>query len=77
MEKKYIKVKVETESRKEEVFEIKPDNFNIKVKEKAENNLANRRVLEILKGSFFKNAKNLKIVSGHKKPSKILLAEYW
>lgn len=69
-------MKVEVGAKKEEILEVKKDTFHIKVKEKAENNLANDKILKILKNQFYKDAKNLKIVSGHHKPSKMIVAEY-
>lgn len=66
----YIKVKV-TPGAKKEVFErVSDDFFIIKVKEKAENNRANKRVLELV-GSVYPN-KPIRIISGHHSPSKII-----
>jgi uncharacterized protein YggU (UPF0235/DUF167 family) len=66
----YIKVKVTADSKKEVFERVSDDFFIIKVKEKAENNRANKRVLELV-GSVYPN-KFMRIVSGHHSPSKII-----
>ena len=69
----YIKVKITTNSRKEVIEKVSDDHYNISVKEKAENNNANRRLLEIMHLEYPNVA--IKIVSGHHSPSKILSIE--
>ncbi len=66
----YIKVHVVTESKKEVIAE-KDDLIYVSVREKAEQGLANRRVLLLLKGKFGNKAR-LRIVSGHHSPHKII-----
>jgi uncharacterized protein YggU (UPF0235/DUF167 family) len=52
-----------------------PDYFEISVKEKAERNMANTRVLELV-AEHFKIPKNkVRIVNGHRHPSKLLVIE--
>jgi uncharacterized protein YggU (UPF0235/DUF167 family) len=71
----YIHVKVIAGARKEFLKQKKEDHFEISVKEKAENNMANNRVLEII-GEYFKIPKNkVRIVNGHHHPSKLLIVE--
>ena len=66
----YIKVKVSAGA-KEEKFQKKSDSsFIIKVKEKAERNMANKKVVEIISKHF--GTKNVRIVSGHQSTAKIL-----
>lgn len=61
--------KKETSKKKSE------DHFLISVKEKAERNMANDRVLEII-AEYFKIPKNkVRIVNGHRHPSKLLVIE--
>ncbi|MCB9805593.1 DUF167 domain-containing protein [Candidatus Nomurabacteria bacterium] len=67
----YIHIKVTTNSKKESVIEIDKDHFDISVKEPAERNRANDRVIEIIREKF-PDAKQIKIVSGHHSPSKLL-----
>lgn len=66
----YIKVKVTVNSKKESVEKVSPDHYVIKVKEKAEMNRANGRILEIMRNEY-KNS-SIRIVSGHHSPSKIV-----
>jgi len=68
----YIKVTVFPKSKREEIKEVAEGRFEIRVKEKAERNLANQRVIEIV-ASYFKVAKkDVKIVNGHHHPSKLI-----
>ena len=68
----YIKVKVFPKSKKEEIKKIKENRFEIKVKEKAERNLANTRVLELLAEYFEIDKKDISIINGHHHPIKML-----
>ncbi|MFA6397684.1 MAG: DUF167 family protein [Candidatus Paceibacterota bacterium] len=68
----YIKVKVLTGQKKEEFKEKNKDTFEIKVKEKAERNMANLRVLELVSLHLKINRKKIKIIKGQHTPSKIL-----
>ena len=68
----YIKVKVFPKSKKESFVVISENKFEIKVKEKAEKNLANKRVLEIIANYFKIRREDVKIISGHHSPSKML-----
>ncbi|MFA6273711.1 MAG: DUF167 domain-containing protein, partial [Candidatus Paceibacterota bacterium] len=69
----YIRVKVKTESKKEEFKKIGEDHFEISVKEPAERNLANKRVLEILALNFKLTQNKFQIIKGQKMPNKIIL----
>lgn len=66
----YLKIKVVTDSKQEKVEYLKDDEYRIWTKMPAENNLANTRVLEILR-EVYPN-QSVRIVSGHHSPSKIL-----
>ena len=69
----YIHVKVKAGVRKEGLKQISKDHFEISVKEKAERNMANERVLELV-AKHFKVLKNkVRIVNGHRSPSKLLV----
>ena len=51
------------------------DHFTISVKEKAERNMANTRVLELV-AEYFNISKNkVRIINGHKHPSKLIIVE--
>ena len=66
----YIHVKAKTKQKEEYIKELKENHFEISVKEKAENNFANKRILEILKKHF--NVSGVRIINGHKSPSKLV-----
>lgn len=68
----YIKVRVIVNSKKEEIIEDpkKKDHFRVYIKQKAERNMANDRILEIFRARF--STQKVKIVNGHHSPSKIL-----
>jgi len=68
----YIKVRVVAGAKKED-FKRKDENtFLISVKEKAERNMANRRVCELISLFFKVPINKVHIVNGHQSPSKIL-----
>ena len=77
----YIKVKVTTGAKKEKIIKKSKDHFEISVKEPAERNLANKRIIGLLR-EYFKARLNdgtvgqvyndIKIVSGHHSRSKII-----
>ena len=69
----YIKVKITTGSRKEVINKVSDDHYEISVKAKAENNNANRRLLEIMH-LVYPNS-SIRLISGHHSPSKILSIE--
>lgn len=68
----YIKVKVQAGAKKEEIKQKNKDTFLVRVKEKAERNMANKRICEIMANKFGISVKNIRIISGHQSPSKIL-----
>lgn len=65
----YIKVRVFADSSREVFNKISEIEYEISIKEKAERNMANRRVVEILKDKLV--LKRIKLVTGHHSPSKI------
>jgi uncharacterized protein YggU (UPF0235/DUF167 family) len=66
----FIKIKVKTGSRTEKVEKKADDLYFVSVKEEAERNLANKRVLEIMRALYPK--KSVKLVKGHHSPTKII-----
>ena len=68
----YIKVKVTTGAKKEKFVKKTKDHFDISVKEPAERNLANKRVVELVRDYFKVYNGEVRIVSGHHSPSKII-----
>ena len=69
----YIKVKIIAGAKKEIINKVSIDHYNISLKEKAENNNANNRLLEIMHLEYKESI--IKIISGHHSPSKILSIE--
>ena len=68
----YIKVRVKTDAKKEKIAKKSEDHFDIDVRESAERNLANKRVLELVRDYFKVYNGKVRIVSGHHSPSKII-----
>ena len=68
----YIRVRVSAGAKKESFEANSGDSFLVSVKEPAEGNLANRRVLEIVAKHFIIEPKQIRIISGHHSPGKIL-----
>lgn len=68
----YIRVRVAAGAKKESFERVSEDSFLVSVKDPAEQNLANRRVLELVAAHFGINAKQVRIISGHHSPGKIL-----
>lgn len=71
----YIKVDVQTEFKTESITKTSNDSYSIRVKEKAERGLANRRIVELIRKEFGTNGVLVKIVSGHTSTKKILSVE--
>lgn len=71
----YIKVKVVVGAKREKIVKKTEDHFDISVKEPAERNLANKRILELVRDYFKVYNGEVRIVSGHHSPSKIISLE--
>ncbi|MBP6858460.1 MAG: DUF167 domain-containing protein [Candidatus Pacebacteria bacterium] len=69
----YIKVRAKTGQRKEEIITESADHFVISVKEKAERNMANKRILEIVRSLF--PGKSVRIINGHQSPGKLIAVD--
>ncbi|MBP6884043.1 MAG: DUF167 domain-containing protein [Candidatus Pacebacteria bacterium] len=72
---RYIHAKVTAGARKETFTQKSEDHFLISVKEKAEKNMANTRVLELVAGHFKISKSKVRIINGHRSPSKLLVIE--
>jgi len=68
----YIKVRVQAGVKKETFHKKSEDHFEISVKQKAERNMANTRVLELIAGHFNMPQGKVRIINGHHSPSKML-----
>ena len=71
----YVKVIAKTKVRKENIVQKSKDHFEISVKEKAENNMANKRIIEILAMYFKVSIRKIRIINGHHHPHKLLIVE--
>jgi uncharacterized protein YggU (UPF0235/DUF167 family) len=69
----YIHLKVKTKQKEERLEEVKENYFEISVREKAERNGANKRIIEILKEYF--STSDIKIINGHHSPKKLISVE--
>ncbi len=67
-----IRVRVKTAAKKEEVVHISGDRYEVSLKEKPEQNAANTRLISVLATHLAVPLNTLRIVSGHKKPRKIV-----
>ena len=74
-ELKYINVKVKAGAGKESFKKVSVDHFEISVREKAERNMANERVLELVAEYFKVPVSKVRIVNGHRHPSKLIVIE--
>lgn len=67
----YVRVAVYPASKRESFTEQGPHRYEIKVKEPAERNLANKRVKEMLAAHYKTTEKEVRLVSGHQNSRKI------
>lgn len=67
----YIKIRVIPSSKREVINKIDEENYEIKVKQEPKNNAVNKRLIEIMR-DVYKQAKIIRIISGHRSPSKII-----
>jgi uncharacterized protein YggU (UPF0235/DUF167 family) len=68
----YIKVRVKTKQKKEEIINKGKDSFEVSLKEKAEQGAANKRLLEILNNHYSYPMGGITIINGHHNPIKLL-----
>ncbi len=69
----YIRVHAVPGARKERVTREGEGVYTIAVKEPAERNMANTRIREILAAEHGVSAKEVKILTGHRSPSKVFV----
>ncbi len=67
-----IRVKVKTKAKREVVTSKAKDQLEVSLTEKPERNMANKRLVEVLSEYFACPANEIRIVRGHKTPSKIV-----
>lgn len=68
----YIHIKALTNQKEERISERKAGYFDVSVREKPEQNQANRKIIQIVAGYFKIEPEQIRMISGHHKPSKIL-----
>ncbi len=68
----YVRVVVYPGGKKEVIVQTGDHRYEIRVKEPAERNLANSRVIEMIALAYSVNPKTVRIVSGHHTSRKIL-----
>ena len=71
----YIHVKVSAGVSKESFVKKSENHFEISVREKAQRNLANTRVLQLVADHFKVPLNKVRIVNGHRHPSKLIIVE--
>lgn len=72
----YIKVRVTPGARDKKFEKVKNDTYHIAVKEKAEMNMANKKVISLLSEHLGVSANRLRLISGHHSLSKIFSVQY-
>lgn len=70
----YIRVRVAAGAKKESFVQKAEDSFLVSVKEPAEQNFANKRVLELVAAHLGVSPRAVRIISGHHSPTKLLSA---
>ena len=71
----YIRIVVHPGAKKERVLKESETEYTISVREKAERNQANRKVVEIIADELRVPQNRIRIISGHRSPRKILSVE--
>lgn len=67
----YIRVRVQPGAKKEAFEQVSDTEFRVAVREKAERNMANGRVRELLARNYGLEERKVRLVSGHRSPHKI------
>lgn len=68
----YIHVNVTAGAREDKLEKISETRFKVKVKAKAERNMANKAVIDIVAGYLGVPEKSIRIINGHNSPSKLV-----
>jgi uncharacterized protein (TIGR00251 family) len=69
----FLKVRIIAGAKKEEIIESDKGSFVMHIREPAERNLANKRMLEILRKYF--PGREIRIINGHHSPQKLISIE--
>ncbi len=68
----YVRVDVTAAAKRERFAAVSIDAFTVSVKEPAERNMANKRVVQLVAEHFNLPPRAVRIISGHHSPRKIL-----
>ncbi len=68
-----VKVKVTSKAKRDELREVKPHVFEAFVKDRAEQNMANEKVISLLAEHYAVTHKAVRLIRGHHQPSKTFL----
>ena len=71
----FVKVRAVPAAKKESVEKKGETEFVIMVREPAERNLANKRIIELLAKQFRVSARHVRILTGHHSPTKMFSVE--
>ena len=71
----YVRVLVHPGSKKELILQESESEYTISVREKAERNEANRRVIAIISNEFNVEESRIRIISGHRSMRKMISIE--
>ncbi len=71
----YVRVEARAGARKESVLQSDDKTFSISVREPAEQNLANRRIIQLLAEHLEVPIGKIRMISGHRSPRKIFTVE--
>lgn len=71
----YVHVRATPGAKKEHVTKVDVAEYQIMVREPAERNLANRRIIEILASEFNTKPAHVKMLTGHRSSSKMFSIE--
>jgi uncharacterized protein YggU (UPF0235/DUF167 family) len=71
----YIRAKISSGAKKEVFRQVNEDHFEVSVKEKAERNLANERIIELFSVHYGLPKGKIRIVNGHHSSTKLLIVD--
>ena len=68
----YLKIRAVPGAKKDIIEIVSIDTWKVSVRAPAERNLANQRIIELVAGKLGLSSKQIRLVSGHQSPNKIL-----
>lgn len=71
----YVKVIATPGARKERITKVSDTEFHIAVREPAERNMANKRILVLIAEEFTVPSAKVKLLTGHRSRSKIVVVD--